>query len=477
MDRKDTIAIPPGAPYLGPMPLRRRSWLVALVAGWPLSGAAQTPDSTPTAWAPPPQYPWIAVAEVAAINLLVNRFDAWVLQADWASGAGSYSWATNLRLGWEWDEDAFTTNMFGHPYHGGLYFNAGRSNGLDYWESAPLSFLGSWTWEYFGESYRPSLNDFFMTSFGGIALGEMLHRLAFTARDNRATGGGRLMKELISVPLDPVGAFNRLLRGEWKEVGPNPPEHDPQAYVLRVNAGAQLLADSSNSDTVRASPSLLADLRYGDPFLTPYRTPFDVFAARLHVSGGGISQLRASGRLYGKDLNRPSPGTRHSFAVNQRYDFVKNPAHVFGGQSVEAGIYSRWRLPAQFALRTHAFADAIILAALDAPSTGVGERLYDFGPGAGFRLEFSLERRGIIYATLYGRTEYVHTVSGASADHVANFSGLEITVPIAWGLGAGLHSEYYLRESRYSDRPAERRDFPEARIFVSWTTARLPENR
>ena len=90
----------------------------------------------------------------------------------------------------------------------------------------------------------------------------------------------------------------------------------------------------------------------------------------------------------------------------------------------------------------------------------MGERLYDFGPGAGFRLELALERRGITYARLYGRTEFVHTVSGASADHTADFSGLELDLPIAWGLGVGLHSEYYLRESHYSDKPAERREYP-----------------
>jgi len=459
----------------------RVPWLVALVAGWrlvsPAPIAAQVPDSTPPAWTAPPQRPWVAVAEVAAVNVLVNRIDAWALQADWAIGAGTNSWKTNLRLGWGWDEDQFATNMFSHPYHGGLYFNTGRSNGLDYWESAPLAFLGSWTWEYFGESYRPSLNDFFMTSFGGIALGEMFHRVAASIRDNQARGGARNWREIAAVPLDPVGAFNRLIRGEWSERGPNPPEHDPGAFVLRVHAGAQLLADSSTADTVRSAPSVLVDLRYGDALIQPHRSPFDVFAVRLQTSAGTINQLRASGRLFGKDLNGPTARHRHQFGVNQRYDFVKNPAYQFGGQSVEAGLHSRWHLRGSFSLRTQVFVDAILLAALDAPSSGVGERIYDFGPGAGSRLEFALERRGITYVTLYGRNEFVHTVSGASADHIVNISGLEITVPIAWGLGVALHTEYYTRTSRYSDKPDEMREFPEARIYLTWTSASRPEAR
>src|SRR6185503_5787788 len=154
-----------------------------------------------------PKRPLLAIGEALAINVLVNRFDAWALGADWAQKAGLRSWRTNLRLGWEWDEDSFQTNMFGHPYHGGLYFNTARSNGMSYWESAPVSFVGSWTWEYLGEKYRPSLNDFFMTSFGGIALGEMFHRIGLTIRDNTARGGKRVFKEFVAMPLDPVGGL------------------------------------------------------------------------------------------------------------------------------------------------------------------------------------------------------------------------------------------------------------------------------
>src|SRR6266850_6149356 len=122
--------------------------------------SAQSPRSPPS---PPSPHTVMAISQVALINTFVNRVDAWVFQQDWAR-SGTRVWGRHLRLGWEWDEDAFTTNMFAHPYHGSLYFNAGRSNGLDYFRSVPLAFFGSWTWEYFGEKYRPSLNDWFMTS-------------------------------------------------------------------------------------------------------------------------------------------------------------------------------------------------------------------------------------------------------------------------------------------------------------------------
>jgi hypothetical protein len=75
-----------------------------------------------------------------------------------------------------------------HPYQGNNYFTAGRANGLDFWESSALTAFGSATWEFFGETARPSLNDFVNTTLGGIALGEMFHRTAWLVRNTHATG-------------------------------------------------------------------------------------------------------------------------------------------------------------------------------------------------------------------------------------------------------------------------------------------------
>jgi hypothetical protein len=426
-------------------------------------------DTTPAAST---RRPAMAVAQVLMVNTFVNRVDAWILQADWAR-ASTRDWANNLRLGWEWDEDAFPTNTFAHPYHGGLYFNAGRANGLDFWESAPLAFFGSWNWEYFGETYRPSLNDWFMTSFGGIALGEMFHRLAATIRDNGARGSTRTWREIAALPFDPMGAFNRLTRGQWNRVGPNPPEHDPGAYVLRIGAGARFAEGLISDSGVAKMGAVVVDLLYGDAFARTYENPFDVFGVRLVLSStGGLNALRASGRLFGRDLNDPSGRIRHVLAVNQRYDYVKNPAQSVGGQSVEIGINSRWRFGSKgYGLRTSFFVDGVVLGAIDAPGTGLGERNYDFGPGAGARWELALERHGARFIRLFGQLEYIHAVSGASADHIIDYGGIELNLPIARGLGIAGHSTLFYRTSRYADGTRDRRDYPEARLLLVWTKA------
>src|SRR5438477_2928562 len=52
--------------------------------------------------------PVMAVGQTVLINVFVNRVDAWAFQQDWAR-TGTRAWSRNLRMGWEWDEDAFPT--------------------------------------------------------------------------------------------------------------------------------------------------------------------------------------------------------------------------------------------------------------------------------------------------------------------------------------------------------------------------------
>lgn len=445
--------------------------LLPLVAAPVAAQVDSTADTIAVVEAPRREKPGLAIAQTMALNLLVNRFDAWVLGEWWAQNAGAHSWSRAFRLGWEWDEDNFTTNMFAHPLHGAMYFNAGRANGLDFWESAPIAFLGSWTWEFFGEAKRPSLNDFFNTSFGGIALGEMLHRVSASIRDNEATGRARTMRELAALPFDPMGGLNRLARGQWRARFPNPAERDPGSFVFRLHAGLRF-AEGLEADSIARLGAVVVDLIYGDPFRRPKGKPFDVFGARAMLStGGGFNALRASGRLYGSEISGPERHARHLLVINQRFDYIANPAHKIGGQSVEFGIYSRWRLGRGFGLRTQIAADVVIMGAIDAPGSGFGERNYDFGPGGGARLEAVIERNGVRYLMFHTRTEAIHAVSGASADHIIAFGGFEMTVPITRGLGIAAHTTYFTRHSIFSDRPDEQRTYPELRLLAVWTKA------
>jgi hypothetical protein len=83
-------------------------------------------------------------------NIAVWGFDRYVTNAEF-SHISFETMKANLRKGFVWDNDVFSTNLFMHPYHGGLYFSAARSNGMNYLQSLPYSFGGSLMWELFME--------------------------------------------------------------------------------------------------------------------------------------------------------------------------------------------------------------------------------------------------------------------------------------------------------------------------------------
>ena len=78
------------------------------------------------------QRPLIAAIETASTNILINRYDAWVRDLDWAKVTPKH-WKDNLHKGFDTDGDAFETNFLSHPYHGSLFFNAARKNGSSFW--------------------------------------------------------------------------------------------------------------------------------------------------------------------------------------------------------------------------------------------------------------------------------------------------------------------------------------------------------
>lgn len=94
----------------------------------------------------------------------------------------------NFKHGFEWDDDHLGTNMFAHPYNGSLFYNAGRSNGFNFWQSELFAIGGSAMWEMFMECEYPSTNDIIATPVGGAAIGEVLYRTSDLVLDDRSKG-------------------------------------------------------------------------------------------------------------------------------------------------------------------------------------------------------------------------------------------------------------------------------------------------
>ena len=77
---------------------------------------------------PPRKRPWLSGGEVVGTNLLFHVITRYIIHEDYAQITWS-SIKNNFRTGFLWDNDKFNTNLFFHPYQGGLYFNCAAPTG------------------------------------------------------------------------------------------------------------------------------------------------------------------------------------------------------------------------------------------------------------------------------------------------------------------------------------------------------------
>ena len=190
-----------------------------------------------------PRRPWLAASEVFGMNMAVWTFDRFLMNEDFAKING-HTIKQNFKTGPVWDTDKFSTNLVAHPYHGSLYFNAARSNGLNFWQSIPFAAGGSLMWEFFMETEPPSINDMLATSFGGIELGEITYRLSDLFIDNRSHGAERVGREILSGLISPMRAINRIITGEaWRHSSSKGRVYTSVPVNFIVGVGPRFLAE------------------------------------------------------------------------------------------------------------------------------------------------------------------------------------------------------------------------------------------
>ena len=191
--------------------------------------------------APPRKRPWLSGVEVVGTNLLFHVITRYIIHEDYAQITWS-SIKNNFKTGFLWDNDKFNTNLFFHPYQGGLYYNCARSNGLNFWESAPYALFGSSIWELFLELQPPSTNDIISTTLGGMAMGEVSHRLSSLVLNGQARGWKRFGHEAIGLIINPVRGVNRLITGEAWRMGPRYVDQTATVpFYFQFDAGYRVL--------------------------------------------------------------------------------------------------------------------------------------------------------------------------------------------------------------------------------------------
>src|SRR5690606_25716538 len=303
---------------------------------------------------------------------------------------------------WDWDDNQFTTNHLDHPYHGQLYFNSFRSNGYNFYESSIATFVGSYIWETGGETQAPSINDLVNTTYGGIILGEITHRIARNilgrgSRDPRSRTGN----EIGAFFVNPVNGLNRLLDGKWGKVD----EYnavDSSTIWAEVNIGVRRF-DTKEVDLLeRGKNGSYGRLRLwysnGEHSI---KRPFDQFYVNLEFGKGDstfINAVNVHALLYGHEFFSTKKGS-HYGVLSANYDFYNNDAFFYGAQNLIYSWNSEFRYKNNNRLNMSVGAGAILLAGVPDPYLLYGaSRNYNYGSGAGYRYrgELSLLNRLLV---------------------------------------------------------------------------------
>lgn len=384
--------------------------------------------------------PWKAAAETAGINVLVHSFDRFVMNEDFAQ-VHFYDIRDNFKNGFVWDNDQFSTNLFAHPYHGSLYFNSARANGLSFWESAPYAVAGSLMWEFCGETEPPAINDLIATSVGGICIGEITNRISSLILDDRARGFRRFLREFAATAICPMRGFNRIVSGDaWRVRGDYYRYHDYERFPIdfSISFGDRYLADDNALFRGEHNPYLNIFLEYGDPFDVSENKPYDFFNAEVTFGLSGnqplINSIHLLGRLYGSPVYVGDDITAE-FGIFQYFNYydsepVKDgteltPYRVSEAASFGPGmLFSFPQVGALSRLEQRIFFGGILLGGTKSDYYSFKDRDYNMGSG------FSIKSKTLMEFRNFGRfvfnTDYyrIYTWKGYENKDLSNVDPL-----------------------------------------------------
>jgi hypothetical protein len=449
-----------------------------LLAAGPLAAQRRT-DSLPCPDCHPPKNFWLGFGELMIVQAIPSSINNFIRDAEWAK-INFHTWATNLENPWQWDNNAFLNNQFSHPYHGNLYYNSGRANGYNFWESGLWAFGGSLMWEEFGEAWAPSPNDWFNTSLGGMTLGEMFHRVSTLILDNRARGSNRMWREIGAGVLNPAQGFTRLVHGQVNDIARNPPEWRPSKVWGSLDLGFRNSTGSSSDSPGESSRDQVAftvRLEYGDQIEDLRKSPFSAFYVDAELTSNAapkraFSQLRARGSLAAKTLSR-SKTKLHQLAGYITYEYLSSPGLEYGGQGFMGGVVSRMGNPRQFRLETELLATAMPIAAVQSDYFYIIEgRDYDYGVGFGGWARARALWGKSVELGARGRYLWIPVLSGFNGDHYQATAIIDGRFYYRQRLGIGGSATFYHRSSNYDRYPDVTADGQQYRLFASYAFPR-----
>jgi len=425
--------------------------------------------------------PWLAAAEATGINLLVHCFDRFIMNEDFAQ-VNLHTIHKNFKKGFVWDNDQFSTNLFAHPYHGNLYFNAARSCGLNFWESAPYAMAGSLMWEFAGEIEPPAINDLMATTFGGICIGEITHRISDLILNDRNRGFRRFLREAGATLISPMKGFNRMISGRAFTTDPEAePYPRPANLNFSITAGDRYVADDGAMFRGEHQPCITFDLEYGDPLNEDNKRPYDFFTLNATFGFTGnqplINNLHILGQIWSATAIRDKK-MDSEFGIYQHFNYYdskpvkdgsdQTPFRISEAASVGPGFIFRYNSIGSLSfLEQRTFISGILLGGTKSDYYNIIDRDYNMGSGYSVKMQTLLSFRKTCTVRLIAEHYRIFTWKGYEGKDLETINPLylnaqgdkgnaKLTVlisqfdfPLSDRLKAEMASCYFMRDTHY----------------------------
>ena len=410
------------------------------------------------------KYPfWIPATEVLAANAFVWSVDRYAMNADYARISPT-TWKYNIQKGWEWDTDRFGINFIGHPYSGTLSYNAGRSNGYNYWQSFGFSVGGSLMWEYFGENTRPSYNDIIDTPVSGAFLGEILYRLSSNVLDDRSRGTQRFFRELCAGILNPVRRLNRLVQGKtFRKTTVEVYQKEP----LNVSLYAGL---HDSHDGKPPSEMLNVQLDYGNPFEKRSRKPFDFFKLRTDLNFSVGREILDNVTGYGILVGKNSQIGKVSILTGafQYLDYWDNKTFELGAIGFGGGVFTKVPVGKASNLYTNVHLAVMPFAGNSRQVGPDSSQVMDYDYGGGFegKIESTFNLSKYATASFVYYYYLFHTTVGLPGNNFIGIFRPRITARVYKAISIGYEYFVYTDDRYLKDSPYVHNGRTEQKAFV-----------
>ena len=398
-----------------------------------------------------PQKPnlWRTAGMITALNVFVNRYDDWVLNEEFPR-INFKTIGHNFEHAFVWDNDNFNTNLFAHPYHGNLYFNSARANGLNFWQSYPCALSGSLMWEFFGEITPPAINDLMATSIGGTCIGEVTFRISDLFYDDREIGFSRFMRELGGALVSPMKGLKRVLTGEaWKLKGRNYLYHNYNRIPVKysISVGSRYLADDRALFRGEHNPYIELGMEYGDAYNNEENKPFDFFTSNvtfgLSSNQPVVNRINLLGRIWGTPISDKEK-FEADFGIFQHFNFYNSeavkdgtdlvPYRISEAASVGPGLIYRFpHLEERMNLEQRIFLSGILLGGSLSDYLFIQERDYNMGSGFSAKIQTRMDIAKIGYMNIDANYFQIFTWKGYDRSEWVDKTGFELDYTNAQG--------------------------------------------